>query len=381
MTGEELEEHVYPFLRDADDDAPAESNTGPSAATPYAVTTIEELRNRPPVPWIVEDMIQEGEITFWTGARGSRKSLLAVDLGLTLAGARSTDSGLGLLRPTRWAGHDVKACRVLFIALENSGALGERVDARLRAEPDDGNPYLDASAIGRRFVVIDKERPRALEERFQDRIVRTIEDNQADLVIIDTWARFIVGFDPNGERDMSEVIDMLDEVRDRTGATFLIIAHPTKGDGKRATGVRGSAAVEGAAIGVFTISTDESSGQTNLSCEKQNNGPEDYTLRFEMIAPPKDEEGRSTGAPYMRYIADQGAARERQIAARVLDVLAQSGNPMSRNAITEAMGFRRGSVLKVVRELLEQGVLREAPGGVEVVPVEERAEGEMPRAA
>ncbi|MEZ5217873.1 MAG: AAA family ATPase [Ilumatobacteraceae bacterium] len=190
--------------------------------------TVGQIRAMPPPVPLVDGLLDLDSVVLMYGNRGSFKSFVGIDLGLSIA-----------------AGIDWHGCKVtqgvsMYVVAEGQGGLAPRFDAwvtaRSQKDPDD-------------FYSFPK--PVNLLDPLQ--VVRLAEDARkagARLVILDTLARCFVGGDENSARDAGMAVEQLDIIRRATGACVLLVHHSGK---SAASGARGSSAFEAACDTVLEV--------------------------------------------------------------------------------------------------------------------------------
>jgi hypothetical protein len=83
--------------------------------------------------------------------------------------------------------------------------------------------------------------------------ITAIRRHNPALVVIDTLARSSVGAEENSARDMGEVNDAVDEIAKKLNCLVLLVHHSGKGGGER-----GSSAIRGATDGICEVIRHES---------------------------------------------------------------------------------------------------------------------------
>jgi hypothetical protein len=192
-------------------DDPAES---------WAPMGIQELIDLPPPKWLVPQMIVEG-MNWLVGEQKIGKTFLALDAALTLA----------------------RKAPVLYFAGEGVSGLGVRIQSWISYHAERPDSFMV-------FPFVPKLNRPGDPERF----IATVESLQPKLVVIDTFARAMAGADENSAMEVGRFISMMDEARERSGCSSLILHHPAK----NGLGYRGSGAIAGAADLLAVLSEDES---------------------------------------------------------------------------------------------------------------------------
>lgn len=91
------------------------------------------------------------------------------------------------------------------------------------------------------------------------------------LVVIDTLARCFGGNDENDARDMGAFIEGCDVIKQKTGATVLVVHHSGKDEAK---GARGSSSFRAALDAEFNVKREGQGQALILSCTKMKDAEE-----------------------------------------------------------------------------------------------------------
>jgi hypothetical protein len=258
LTDEDLARYIddEPFARNHQDGyRPRVIGGRPDATGVFQLLDLDDLADLPDPEWLVEGVVPAQSLTVVFGAPGSTKSFWSLDLACSVASGHKLH------------GSPVKQGKVIYAAGEGHRGLKLRIEAWRLAHPD-----ADMEALHRNLRVL----PRAV--RILDPTEATILLNTAlafagseglGLFILDTWARALTGGDENSAQDAGLAIDVCDTIKDRTGATPLIVHH-TGADGSRE---RGSTALRGAADAQMLMTKDDSDVVTLKSIKIKDGSP------------------------------------------------------------------------------------------------------------
>lgn len=179
-----------------------------------------ELRNLPPIEWIVPGEIPERGVTVLFGPSGAGKSFLALDYALNIA----------------------QADPVLYMAGEGEYGYRQRVAAWCEHHgKTEGHLYMSIGAV------------QVMESGDLNEFLAVNAAIKPRIVIIDTMARSMVGADENSTRDMGMFIRACEQIKRALDSAVLIIHHTNKG------GVyeRGNSALRGASDAMIKITADD----------------------------------------------------------------------------------------------------------------------------
>jgi RecA/RadA recombinase len=303
----------------------------------YHAFTVDELPDEASLPYLVQGMIPAGAIAEVHGAPGAGKSFVTVALALSVATGQP------------FLGHVTTPGPVLYVAAERFSGLRRRIKAwcthhgapdclRLRVMQD--TPQLVDRLSVRAF--------RAAVARLPERPV---------LIVLDTLSRSLIGADENGQRDMTRVVDSIDEIRRSSGATVLLVHHTRKaGDLER-----GSSVLRGAAD--LMISVRSTSDAIVLHADKVNDFKpfDDIRVRLTEVdnscvvteAPPASE---ADGTKKRR-----GQAKKARLA---LETLAEHPNGLTLTAWGRESGLPTATLGRLAKEhLAKDGLVTLGKGG------------------
>ena len=212
--------------------------------------------------YVIREWLVRNSTAVLYGPSGSRKTFMALDIGLHVAAGARHWHGV----PITNDGHPV-----LYIAAEGSAGLANRVLAWATEHPDLW------PAASERFIAL----PAALDfVRGHDavEVIKAVEGVLTlppCLITVDTVARVMPGSDENAPADMSMLVRNADVLRAATGACVLLIHHPGK-DVSR--GARGHSSLKAALETEIEVVAD--GGVSTATVMKQRDGPTGASLTF-----------------------------------------------------------------------------------------------------
>lgn len=242
-----------------------------------------DLDNIPPLSWLVKHIIPTRGVGLIIGQSTAGKSFAAVDLQARIS--------LGL----SWFGHRVKACPVLYIALEGQAGVRGRIEAWERFHQ---RPVPDGFRILLTRLELTKD-----VDRLADAI-RT-EGLQGGLIVIDTLAQASPGTDENSSTDMSLIVAALQRLQSEIGGVVIAVHHMGKDVSK---GARGHSSLYAACDFILAVQRD---GDARLVTTDPASGgkakdAQEVTHQFELKPVPLgiDTDGEPTGSLVVVPVAD-----------------------------------------------------------------------------
>jgi len=209
------------------DDFPAVPNTGTSApkqGIPAVALRLSEFANsqQKGPGYLIKGLLQRRSYAELFGAPGEGKTFISLDLAYCVAAGKP------------WMGHKAHGGSVLYLAYEGIGGLVKRAQAlRQRYGEADVPLYVTGAAYNLR---------EATGRASLGATLATLPDKPV-LVVIDTFARALMGGDENSAQDVGAFNSAIAALVENTGACILLVHHSGK---NKAAGARGSSALLGA---------------------------------------------------------------------------------------------------------------------------------------
>lgn len=196
------------------------------------------------------------------GPSGSYKSFLAVSWACHIAAGKP------------WAGKKVTPGAVLYVVGE--GGVG--VPRRIRAwEQVHGKQAENLWLVNRPvFPVRESE---VTEVLLAARQIEAECGVPVRMVVIDTLARCFGGNDENDARDMGAFIEGCDVIKQKTGATVLVVHHSGKDEAK---GARGSSSFRAALDTEFNVKREGDGKALILTCTKMKDAEEPERKAYDL---------------------------------------------------------------------------------------------------
>lgn len=201
----------------------------------------------PPIDWLVEGVMEKGNLVMLVGAPKTAKSWLSIELGLTVA------SGGDLFNDPLLLGNGRKGS-VLFCFLEDGKYnIHARVNALAASKGIKDPGELDLMfRFGGGIDVGDAQKS----IQFANAVKEIKPD--LDMLVFDPFRNLHFG-DENDSANIIRVMENLRSIRDITGAAILVIHHTRKpastDKGNPGFTIRGSGAIFGAVDGLIAMSS------------------------------------------------------------------------------------------------------------------------------
>jgi archaellum biogenesis ATPase FlaH len=235
----------------------------------------------PPRRWLWENWIPDRVVTLLTGDGGTGKSLMAMQLAVSVALGRD------------FMGVPMAPRRVLYLAAEDDlDELHRRTAAILEAEGadfadlDDRLVFRVVSGEEALLVTLDRQGRRLVATALYDNLRAWSRDNGAQVVIVDTAADTFGGVEID-RAQVTRFVRLLEAIARDTSGAVILVAHPSVAGIKDRTGISGSSAWRNASRSVLWLrkpDDDEATGQAKrdqrvLERMKANLAPAEGVLR------------------------------------------------------------------------------------------------------
>ncbi len=225
----------------------------------------ERVHNQRP-EWLVDQIFRRNSVCVIFGASGCRKTWLAIDL------AMSVSTGTPFLDQFK-----VKQGKVFYIISEGADDFELRSIA-WSENKDIDTPSIDEFAYRPGFYDFNQDGS-------VDAVIAHIQERlgEADMIIVDTLSKNFIG-DSDKNESMAMFLSRMEELREKTGATIVVIHHSGWGNTHRE---RGGSSLR---CGVDTSVLVEKDGEkSTLYCSKQKMGQEfvKFSVKFDMVHLPE----------------------------------------------------------------------------------------------
>jgi DNA-binding MarR family transcriptional regulator len=295
----------------------AQANEIATQDTRRRLLSSEEVLNLPPASWLIDLVLPANDLTIIYGLPGTGKSMIALDIACVLA----------------------QVMPVVYVAAEALPTNTSRLAAwqahhGLRT---DNLHWWDGpvNLLNPADVIL---------------FLAAIEPLQPGAIFFDTLAMCMPGSDENGNADMSQAVDQLRKIRERTGAAVVPLHHSDKAG----LTPRGHSSLIGACASIIKVTNDD--GMIAFRSEKQRNGNPFDTRLFHLVEKP--EVDGVVLLPTSKIDQRNSPLSER--ALLVLEELCEPLNDdgLNQKEIAEALGLHPQQVKRVVEKLAYQGFIR-----------------------
>lgn len=318
-----------------------------------------------PIPqreWLVEGTIPHKQVTLLYGDGGVGKSLLAMQLAVSVATGN------------RWVGLSVEKGKAMYLGAEDDqNEMHSRFAAILDAADmeftDLGDLYFRSLLELNSSLLVEQKKDRVEPTALYTMIKRELESHRPRLLVLDTLANLFGG----NEIDRAQVTSfgtMLKRLAMEYGCAIVLLAHPSKSGMESRRGDSGSTAWNNVARSrlylEFARGEDADPRERILSLKKNNYGPlgheyallvEDGVLKLQGAESTLDKAAMDAKAKRVfrkllrerneqgRYVNDKYAASE------FADDPESEGITKRKFAAAKALLFREGTIkVDVVRE-------------------------------
>lgn len=212
--------------------------------------------------YVIKHILPAQSLCSIYGPSGSYKSFLAVSWACHIAAGSS------------WSGKKVERGAVLYVVGEGGVGVPRRIKAweQVHGQQVD-NLWLVNCPV---FPVRESE---VSEVILAARQITAECDMPVRLVVIDTLARCFGGNDENDARDMGAFIEGCDVIKQKTGATVLVVHHSGKDEAK---GARGSSSFRAALDAEFNVKREGEGQALILSCTKMKDAEEPERKAYDL---------------------------------------------------------------------------------------------------
>ncbi|HUN00419.1 MAG TPA: helicase RepA family protein [Halothiobacillus sp.] len=267
----------------------------------------------------VEGLLVEGAMSVIYGESNAGKTFWVTDLALHIATGRP------------WCGREVKQGAVIYLALEGSHGIKNRVAAfKAHYNYDHQDIPFVVVPVGLNLLDPDADATavvdtcRAVAERFSIPLA---------LIVVDTLARAMAGGNENASEDMGALVTTGDMMRQATGAHLTYIHHSGKDTAK---GARGHSSLRAATDTEIEITADGKARQAEVRKQRDLEGGEVWQFELEPIVLGTNARGKDVTSCVVRDTTNSEMSRparsinslkghNRRAFQLLIELLAQTG--------------------------------------------------------
>lgn len=306
-------------------------------AAVYRLSAFAESQQKGP-GYLVKGLLQRRTYAELFGAPGEGKTFVALDLAYCVAAGKP------------WMGRKSHGGAVLYLAYEGIGGLVKRAQAlRKKYGAADVPLYVAGAAYNLREPAGRRE---------LGGLITAMGVNAPVLIVIDTFARALMGGDENSAQDVGAFNSAVAALIENTGACTLIVHHSGK---NKSAGARGSSAL----LGAIDTELEVDGGQLIARKQRDVETGEPIGFRLVPVLVGLDEDGDEVTSCVVEsatVVADRATGRLTGNPKRGFDVLceiAPNNVPVSELKWREACaGFlpkRQASFWDMRKTLVQRG--------------------------
>jgi len=233
----------------------------------YRLLTVSDIVGRRPAPNLVKGLLPRHGVVAIYGPSGSGKSFLTLDL-------------IGAIgRGDPWFGHRTQRAPIIYICLEGSHGLANRVEAYT----------TEIGSLPGLNIIIEPYRLVDLND--EAALLNSIKKAHIEgaVIIIDTLAQATAGLDENNGNDMTRAIAACQRVQAETDGLVILIHHTGK-DSNR--GLRGHSSLIGALDAAIEVSGGKDVPRKWVSAKvKDGESGNEYPFALRRVVLGEDEDG------------------------------------------------------------------------------------------
>jgi hypothetical protein len=269
----------------------------PRDQRPYRLLRPQDIKNLPPVEWLVKGVLPRRGFAAIYGPSGSGKSFLALDLAAHIACG------------TPWFGIRTTSAPVVYVMLEGVGGLRARVEAweREHGPPNEKNSCFCTEEF--RLGDIDDI----------ERLGQSVP--KGGVVIVDTLNRAAPTMDENSSGDMGKVLVGAKRLQELVDGVVIVIHHTGKDQSR---GLRGHSSLHASLDAAIEVTRIDNQRAWKIAKAKDAEDGGEYPFRLKRHVLGKDADGDDItsntiepGAPGMKKPKEPSGALQK-LAIRAL---------------------------------------------------------------
>jgi hypothetical protein len=244
-----------------------------------------------PIAWAVKGVLPTQGVAVIFGPSGSGKSLLVLDLLVSVA------SGV------EWCGYRTSARQVVYVGLE--GETGNRNRLAVIQLERGSLPDVLHFVLGEPFDLMNPENVTALAAA-----VAAVCPKTEPLIVVDTLNRAAPGADENSSIDMGRILEGAKNLQRMTGGLVMLVHHTGK-DASR--GMRGHSSLNAAADAAIEVWREGPRREWRLAKSKDGEDGQAHPFRLEQVSLGTDEDGEAVTSCVVKFDINPTARRLRPL--------------------------------------------------------------------
>lgn len=243
----------FDVLDSEDEPAPAK----PARKTKFPLLSAGAFLQRKPMQWMVRGLLPRAALAVVYGQSTAGKTFFALDLALAIT------------RGVEWRGKRVSKGRGVYIVAEGTEGFRNRVQAYCEYHG------IDPASLD---IVVLPAAPQMMDKAQVKELILDLQTlGRLDFIVIDTYARVMVGGNENDAADTGVMVDHCARLHRHTGALVIVIHHAGKDAN---SGARGSSVLKAAAdVEIEVIRTKE---YRAARVAKMKDGDDSGEFRFQL---------------------------------------------------------------------------------------------------
>lgn len=253
----------------------------PAKPRRFAPQTPEQFMQRPAPKWLIKGVLPQASLAVVYGASGSGKSFFTFDMCAAI------------VRGLPWRGARVVQGRGVYVVAEGAGGFRNRLEAYCE-QHGVAPAELGMGLIANAPNLMDKLQVNEL-------IVDLKAFGEISFIVMDTYARVMVGGNENDAKDVGMVLAQCAKIHRMTGAMVILVHHSGKDDG---AGARGSSALRAAADVEIQVKGDSKARGAKVTKQKDGEDGKQYGFRLHTVVLGEDEDGEDITSCVVEHLAN-----------------------------------------------------------------------------